>query len=57
MAQEIRVAITSAWLIISAILLSMLLAPYFLSEAALLSASAAFQLPHHDQENRVFFAV
>src|SRR4030066_2199807 len=49
-AQEIRVAITSVWLIISAILLTMFIALYLLSESTLLSASGALQLSHHDQE-------
>ena len=50
MTQEMRVAITSAWLIVSAILLSVFMAPYFLSESTLLYASEAFALPHHNQE-------
>jgi hypothetical protein len=47
--QEMRVAITAAWLIVSAILLSILIAPLFLSETALLSTSTVFRLPNHDQ--------
>ncbi|MBM4128279.1 MAG: DUF2752 domain-containing protein [Nitrospira sp.] len=47
--QEMRVAITSAWLIVSAVLLFMLIAPHLLSETALLSASTAFRLLHHHQ--------
>jgi hypothetical protein len=50
MAQEMKIAIAAAWLIISAILLSVFIAPYLLSENALLSASGAFQLSHYDQE-------
>lgn len=48
-AHEMRIAITAAWLIASAILLSMLISSHFLSESALLSASAALQLSHHEQ--------
>jgi hypothetical protein len=50
MTQEIRLAITSAWLIISAMLLTMFAAPHLMSESTLLSASGAFQLSHHEQE-------
>lgn len=50
MTQQPRIAITAAWLIVSAILLPVFLAPCLLSENALLSASRTFQLQHHDQE-------
>jgi hypothetical protein len=50
MAQEMKVAITSVWLIISAILMIMFITLYLLPESALLAASGAFQLPHHDQK-------
>jgi hypothetical protein len=47
--QEMRVAIISSWLIVSVILLSMLIAPYFLSETTLLYTSSTFRLPNHEQ--------
>jgi hypothetical protein len=51
MAQQTRTAITSAWLIISAILLFVFPAPYLLSENALLSASGTIRFQHHEQES------
>ncbi len=46
--QEVKVAIASVWLITSAFLSSVLIAPHLLSEIALLSVSAALQSPHHE---------
>lgn len=50
MVQEIRIAISSVWLIVSAILLLALLAFYLVPDGALISLSAACQLQHHNQE-------
>lgn len=50
MAQDTRIAITSVWLISSAILLLAFLAPYLLPESTLLSLSGACQLQHHNHE-------
>ncbi len=49
-AHEARLGITSAWLMVSAILLFILMAPHLLSQDSLLSESASFRLPHHDPE-------
>lgn len=50
MAQEVRVALTSTWLLVSAALLSVLMAPHLLSESTILSVSGALASPHHGQE-------
>ena len=49
-AQEIRIAITSAWLIVSAILFLILLSFYLVPDNALISLSTACQIQHHNQE-------
>ncbi len=50
MAQEMKIAIASVWLIVSAILLAVIIAPYFIHESALLTASGFCQLSHQHQE-------
>ncbi len=49
-AQEFRIAITSAWLIVSAILLLILLSFHLVPDNASISLSAACQIQHHNQE-------
>jgi hypothetical protein len=46
MTQELRAAVRSAWWMISAILLAVILAPYLFSENSLLAASGALQVSH-----------
>ncbi len=47
--QEIRMAVTSVWVIVSAILLSALLASCLLPDRVLISLSTACQLQHNQQ--------
>ena len=49
-AQEIRTAVTAAWLIVSAILLLIQLSFHIAPDNALTSLSAACQIQHHNQE-------
>lgn len=50
MAREIKIAMTSVWLIVSAISLLVLVAFYVVPDDALITLSAACQLPHHHHE-------
>ena len=50
MVREIKIAISSIWLLISTILLLILLYFYLFPDSALISLSANFQLQHHNQE-------
>ena len=49
MTKQITVALIWVWLLLSAFLLSVILAPFLLSEATLLSVSAIVQWPHQSQ--------